>query len=177
MLKPTKYTLVALALVVVYFGAARNAIADQFVILTASNTFLTATPGATVHIGTSATNLTTQSFMIEDRLVFSQGVGILLIFQGYVLDPAPLPLTGAALATIPCEVFDFYVSPNAAPGIYTGDITIFGHLADGTSFLDRIPVGVTVVAPSAVPEPATMLLFGTGLAGGAAMYRRRRRQH
>ena len=175
MLIPIRYTLFAIALVLVLLGAARTGKADAFVVLTATDTHASATPGGIVNFETSATNLTTQAFTVEQRLVFSSGVGILQIFQSYVLQPAPLPISGAALATISCDVFDFNVSASAAPGLYLGDITISGHLADGTPFLDRIPVAVTITAPSQIPEPATILLLGTGLTGGA-IYRRRRRQ-
>jgi hypothetical protein len=176
MSKGSKYALIALATIALYFGVAHDAKADQFVTLTAQTTWLVGTPGSTIHIETSAINLTDQAFTIEDRVLFSKGVGVLLVFNGYVLDPAPLPLSGGALSTIPCEVFDFYVTPDAALGWYNGDMTITGHLADGTAFIDRIPISLQVVAPNEVPEPASMLLFGTGVSGLAAFYRKRRKR-
>jgi hypothetical protein len=94
MSKGKKYALIALATMALYFGTAHDARADQFVTLTAQTTGLVGTPGSTIHIATTATNLMDQAFTIEDRVLFSRGVGVLLVFDGYVLDPAPLPLTG-----------------------------------------------------------------------------------
>jgi len=61
---------------------------------------------------------------------------------------------------------------------FTSDVNITSivirSLSGGDPVLDNVSSNGT--APAATPEPATMLLFGTGLAGAASFARRRRRQ-
>jgi hypothetical protein len=61
---------------------------------------------------------------------------------------------------------------------FTSDVPITSititALSGGDAVLDN--VSFNGAAPTETPEPATMLLFGTGIAGAASFVRRRRRQ-
>lgn len=60
----------------------------------------------------------------------------------------------------------FQANPNLRLGL-------FARTSDDTGSFTNFKIGQS---PAAVPEPATMILFGTGIAGIAARVRRRRRQ-
>jgi hypothetical protein len=165
-----RFILIAIALTVISLGTAARTNADPLV-LTIDNPNPTATPGTWI----TFTGTLTNSTLLGYHLV---GIG-LLDDLGLVRDIAYPPnfLTSPGpMSTVSGDVMNVLISPTIAPGSYNATLFLGGLFADNSVAYASYQVNVTVTNPSAVPEPASMFLFGTGLIGAAALARRHRKR-
>lgn len=110
--------------------------------------------------------------------------------DGAVVNITFAPTAGSTLPPPPNQTFNYngtgtpdnpvifsFTQPYRTPGVFDGTVTLellsFAS-AQGPAEREVLSTRITLVAGSPVPEPATLLLFATGLAGVAAGVGRRR---
>lgn len=130
-------------------------------------------PGTTLSFRGSATNAGTSRIEFTGIDVDTPPGGFWFGFNVTFFENAPAFLDPGE-TTGDIEIFNVLIFPNTSPGTYRGSIL----LTDGptTDFVfGREDFQIIVLdSETPIPEPATMILFGTGLATlGGAMKRRR----
>lgn len=76
----------------------------------------------------------------------------------------------------PLSMFTVTIEAGAAPGVYNGVFSVFFD-SDNGSFQETNfqTFSITVLPDAVIPEPMTLLLLGSGLAGMAGLKLRKRR--
>jgi hypothetical protein len=140
-------------------------------LLTFTTPTQTVTQGSTVTFSGSLTNAGSPG-----RFINSASITLGLATDDTAFfTTAPAFLTPMQTAT--GSFFDVFTTLITAPGTYAGSLSVLGGADDTAMDILATQDFTVVVQPgvAAVPEPATILLLGTGLAGAAAGRRRRRR--
>lgn len=153
----TRLSLLIIALVLVV----RPSAAAQDIGIILSQSTLTGAAGTTLTFDARLTNLSSSTIYLNGDSSTTISPSLTLSDNPF-LNNAPLSL-GAGANSGPFAIFTITIDPSTVSGVYSlNNFIILGGLTNA-SFNQVGSTSFTVNVPSPVPEPATLLLVGSGL--------------
>lgn len=154
-------SLVMLFVAVIGFTVLPATSQDLGIVLSQST--LTGAAGTTLTFDATLTNISTSTIFLNGDS-FTTTSPFLTVNDNPFLSNAPLSLAAGASSGL-FAIFTITIPPGLAPGVYSlNDFTILGGLS-ATDFTVLGSSSFTVDVVSPVPEPATLVLVGSGLLG------------
>ena len=156
------------------FLASKNVNADP-VTLTITNPVQVGTVGSVLTFMGSLTNVAAPTVTIVGD-TFS-GLPVTFTFDD---TPFVVNFLGQSIAggnTLgPLSMFTVTIEPGTAPGVYNGVFSVLFDSAGGTDQETNFQTFTITVLADPIPEPMTLTLLGSGLAGFVGMKFRKRRR-